>query len=227
LKNLIWLVPLMPFLGAFLNGVALRNRLSKRGVNNVACGSVLLSLLIGMAAIGSYLGSAEYAAGEGFRKVLYGWIPAGLQVLTGGEAVDLVFEMGFLLDPLSSVMVFVVTFVGFWIHVYSVGYMSHESGYQRYFVYLNLFMGAMLLLVLGSNYLVTFVGWEGVGLCSYLLIGFYYDPARRSSSTGSVISPFWSACSRWSRVSARSTTRRSSRRWRTPPRRWASRTCWA
>ncbi|MCP4203817.1 MAG: NADH-quinone oxidoreductase subunit L, partial [bacterium] len=81
----------------------------------------------------------------------------------------------FLLDPLSSVMMFVVTFVGFWIHVYSVGYMGHESGYQRYFVYMNLFMGAMLLLVLGNNYLVTFVGWEGVGLCSYLLIGFYYE----------------------------------------------------
>jgi len=72
-------------------------------------------------------------------------------------------------------MALVVTFVGFWIHVYSVGYMGHERGYQRYFVYLNLFMGSMLLLVLGSNYLVTFVGWEGVGLCSYLLIGFYYD----------------------------------------------------
>jgi NADH-quinone oxidoreductase subunit L len=72
-------------------------------------------------------------------------------------------------------MLFVVTFVGFWIHVYSVGYMSHEKGYQRYFVYLNLFMGMMLLLVLGNNFLVTFVGWEGVGLCSYLLIGYYYD----------------------------------------------------
>ena len=175
MKGLIWLVPLLPFLGAFVNGVLLRNRLSKRGVNNVACGSVLLSLLIGMAAIGSYLGSAEYAAGEGFRKVLYAWIPAGIQGLAGGGSADLVFEMGFLLDPLSAVMLFVVTFVGFWIHVYSVGYMAHEEGYQRYFVYLNLFMGSMLLLVLGSNYLVTFVGWEGVGLCSYLLIGFYFD----------------------------------------------------
>ena len=175
MKELIWLVPLLPFLGALLNGVVLRNRLSKRGVDNVACGSVLLSLLIGMAAIGSYLGSAEYAAGEGFRKLLYTWIPAGMQGLPGGGVADLVFEMGFLLDPLSAVMVFVVTFVGFWIHVYSVGYMAHDSGYQRYFVYLNLFMGAMLLLVLGSNFLVTFVGWEGVGLCSYLLIGYYYD----------------------------------------------------
>ncbi len=82
--------------------------------------------------------------------------------------------MGFLLDPLSAVMLFVVTFVGFWIHVYSVGYMAHEDGFQRYFTYLNLFMGAMLMLVLGNNYVVMFVGWEGVGLCSYLLIGFYY-----------------------------------------------------
>ena len=175
MKSLIWLVPLLPFLGALLNGVVLRGRLSKRGVTNVACGSVLLSLLLGMAAIGSYLGSAEYAAGEAFRKVLYAWIPAGMQGLPGGAVTDLVFEMGFLLDPLSAVMVFVVTFVGFVIHVYSVGYMAHEGGYQRYFVYMNLFMGAMLLLVLGSNYLVTFVGWEGVGLCSYLLIGFYYE----------------------------------------------------
>ena len=72
-------------------------------------------------------------------------------------------------------MLFVVTFVGFWIHVYSVGYMGHEAGFQRFFVYLNLFMGAMLLLILGNNFLLSFVGWEGVGLCSYLLIGFYYD----------------------------------------------------
>jgi NADH-quinone oxidoreductase subunit L len=81
--------------------------------------------------------------------------------------------MGFLLDPLSCVMLFVVTFVGFLIHVYSVGYMAHEEGFQRYFTYLNLFMGAMLLLILANDYAVLFVGWEGVGLCSYLLIGFY------------------------------------------------------
>src|SRR6185369_12565365 len=74
----------------------------------------------------------------------------------------------------SCVMLFVVTFVGFWIHVYSVGYMAHEEGFQRFFTYLNLFMGAMLMLVLGNNYVVMFVGWEGVGLCSYLLIGFYF-----------------------------------------------------
>ncbi len=72
-------------------------------------------------------------------------------------------------------MLLFVTFVGTLIHVYSIGYMAHEHGFQRFFTYLNLFMGAMLVLVLGNNYAVTFVGWEGVGLCSYLLIGFYYD----------------------------------------------------
>jgi NADH-quinone oxidoreductase subunit L len=114
------------------------------------------------------------------EQSLYTWIPAGLHQVVGaagaiGEAAPLVFEMGFRLDALSAVMLFVVLVVGFLIHVYSVGYMAHEGGYQRYFAYMNLFMGAMLLLVLGNNYLVMFVGWEGVGLCSYLLIGFYFD----------------------------------------------------
>ena len=84
-------------------------------------------------------------------------------------------EFGFLADPLAMVMLLVVTGVGFLIHVYSVGYMAHEGGYYRFFAYLNLFMFAMLLLVLADNYLLMFVGWEGVGLCSYLLIGFYFD----------------------------------------------------
>ena len=87
---------------------------------------------------------------------------------------DLQIPFAFVLDPLSAVMLFVVTFVGFLIHVYSVGYMAHDKGYWRYFAYLNLFMAMMLTLVLGGNYLVMFIGWEGVGLCSYLLIGFYY-----------------------------------------------------
>ena len=162
----LWLVPVLPLVGALLNGVVLFGRISKATVTLIACGSVLLSFLVGMSAVLGYLGSAEYAAHAPFVQSLYEWIPAG-----GGFSV----EMGFQLDTLSAVMLFVVTFVGFLIHVYSVGYMSHESGYQRYFCYLNLFMGAMLLLVLGNNFLVMFVGWEGVGLCSYLLIGYYYD----------------------------------------------------
>jgi NADH-quinone oxidoreductase subunit L len=165
MTDLLWLIPVLPLFGALLNGVFLKGRLSKQGVAAVACGSILLALLVGAGAVVGYVGSPAYEAHEPFVQKVYTWIPAG-----GG----LEFDMGFQLDPLSAVMLFVVLFVGFLIHVYSVGYMAHEDGFQRYFTYLNLFMGAMLLLVLGSNFLVLFVGWEGVGLCSYLLIGFYY-----------------------------------------------------
>jgi NADH-quinone oxidoreductase subunit L len=103
--------------------------------------------------------------GRTFVQVLFPWIQAG----------SFLAPVGFQLDPLSSVMALVVTGVGFLIHVYSVGYMSHERAFARYFVYLNLFMFAMLTLVLANNYLLMFVGWEGVGLCSYLLIGFWYE----------------------------------------------------
>jgi NADH-quinone oxidoreductase subunit L len=160
-KDLLWLVPVLPLLGALLNGVLLRNRIGRGAVAAIACGSVALAFLLGMAAV-----LDGQANGGTYSQNVYEWIPAGPL---------LSISMGFLLDPLSSVMLFVVTFVGFWIHLYSVGYMAHDPGFQRYFTYLNLFMGAMLLLVLGNNYLVMFVGWEGVGLCSYLLIGFYYQ----------------------------------------------------
>ena len=173
MKELIWIIPLLPFMGALLNGVFLRGRISKKAVAAIACGAVGLACVLSIAAIGSYMASAEHEAGEGFQKDVYLWIPAG-DLMTDDGPKSFELSMGFLLDPLSCVMLFVVTFVGFLIHWYSVGYMSHEEGYQRYFTYLNLFMGAMLLLILGSNYLVMFVGWEGVGLCSYLLIGFYF-----------------------------------------------------
>src|SRR5881296_3875155 len=94
--------------------------------------------------------------------------------MTGGHAIRFVADWGYLLDPLSCVMVLVVTGVGFLIHVYSIGYMGHEGGYYRFFGYMNLFMFSMLTLVLANNMLLMFVGWEGVGLCSYLLIGFYF-----------------------------------------------------
>ena len=171
----LWLIPILPFLGAFLNGVVLRDRASKSLVTGVAVGSVGLTTALALFyVIPSYLRSAEYAAGQGFEQMLWVWLPAGILKLTSGAFADFTIDFAFLLDPLSAVMLFVVTFVGFWIHVYSIGYMGHEEGYQRYFSYLNLFMGAMLLLVLGNNFLVMFIGWEGVGLCSYLLIGFYY-----------------------------------------------------
>jgi len=171
----LWLIPLLPFLGAFLNGVVLRNRASRSVVTGIAVGSVGLTTALALFyVIPSYLRSAEYTAGHGFEQVVWVWLPAGALKLTSGVFADFTVDFAFLLDPLSAVMIFVVTFVGFWIHVYSVGYMAHEEGYQRYFAYLNLFMGAMLLLVLGNNFLVMFIGWEGVGLCSYLLIGYYY-----------------------------------------------------
>nr|MDA8121718.1 proton-conducting transporter membrane subunit [Deltaproteobacteria bacterium] len=107
-----------------------------------------------------------------FVQVLFPWIQAG--GFSAAAALQL--------DPLSSVMILVVTGVGFLIHVYSVGYMSHEKAVARYFVYLNLFTFAMLVLVLGSNYLLMFVGWEGVGLCSYLLIGYWYEKKSASDA---------------------------------------------
>jgi NADH-quinone oxidoreductase subunit L len=160
--NLLWLIPLLPFAGAAVLGAmgALGRRAPKSLVTLVGLGAPLASLVLALTCLWQYLGMAP----KPFEQVLYAW--------TAGE---LNIDFAFLLDPLSAVMLFVVTFIGFWIHVYSVGYMGHEEGYRRYFAYLNLFMGSMLLLILGNNYLVMFMGWEGVGLCSYLLIGFYYD----------------------------------------------------
>jgi NADH-quinone oxidoreductase subunit L len=174
MRDLLWVIPVLPFLGALLNGFLLRHRIGKRGVAWIACGVVGFAAVLGLLVIFEHLGSPEYADHKPFEQDLYVWVPAGPLATTLDGVKDFTVTLGFLLDPLSAVMLFVVTFVGFWIHVYSVGYMAHEEGFQRYFTYLNLFMGAMLLLVLGNNYLVMFVGWEGVGLCSYLLIGFYY-----------------------------------------------------
>ena len=112
--------------------------------------------------------------------ILFEWIPAGPYHLLDGRMSHFVADWGFQIDPLSAVMILVVTGVGFLIHVYSTGYMAHEGGYYRFFGYLNLFMFSMLMLVLANNLLLLFVGWEGVGPCSYLLIGFYF--LRKSAS---------------------------------------------
>ncbi|MEE2775538.1 MAG: NADH-quinone oxidoreductase subunit L [Acidobacteriota bacterium] len=179
MKDLIWLIPVIPFVGALLNGVVLRHRIPKQTAAWLAVSAVGLSCLLSIGAVASYMGSPEHEHHEGYEQVLYNWIPAGMleRVELESDATTLAdfnVSLGFLLDPLSSVMLLFVTFVGTLIHIYSIGYMAHEDGVQRFFTYLNLFMGAMLMLILGNNYLVTFVGWEGVGLCSYLLIGFYY-----------------------------------------------------
>src|SRR6058998_3172454 len=169
--DLIWLIPLFPAAGFVINGL-LGKRMSKSAVGAIACVAVLLSLVFAAIAVFQLAQLDEH--GRSYSKVLYQWIDAGPAHVRSGEAARFTVDWGFLLDPLSAVMVLVVTGIGFLIHVYSTGYMHEEDGYYRFFAYLNLFMFSMLTLVLGNNYLMMFVGWEGVGLCSYLLIGYYF-----------------------------------------------------
>jgi len=154
----LWLIPILPFAGFLINGIFGR-RLSKPVVNATAIGSVLLSFLWAAYTL-LQLGSLE----QPYVEHYFSWIASG--------TLNIGFD--FAVDRLSAVMLMVVTGIGALIHIYSIGYMSHEGGYYRFFAYMNLFMFFMLTLVLGANYLVLFVGWEGVGLCSYLLIGFYF-----------------------------------------------------
>ncbi|VAX19303.1 NADH-ubiquinone oxidoreductase chain L [hydrothermal vent metagenome] len=158
----IWLVPILPLLGSIINGVFGRY-LSKPVIGAVACGSTGFSFFVAILAFAGLI--SQNPAYRVYENVLFTWIESG----------SFVAEAGIQLDPLSGVWLLIVTGVGFLIHVYSIGYMRHEDGYPRYFSYLNLFMFSMLLLILGNNFLLMFIGWEGVGLCSYLLIGYYYD----------------------------------------------------
>jgi NADH-quinone oxidoreductase subunit L len=174
----IWLVPLLPALGAAVQ-LLLGRRLSHRAVSTVSVGLPGLALFWALGCFLQFL-SLPAEANHTFAKVLYSWLPAGAFHLANGSLGHLNVYVGFQLDPLSAVMMLVVTGVGFLIHVYSIGYMGHEGGYYRFFGYLNLFMFSMLVLVLADNYLMMFVGWEGVGLCSYFLIGFYF--LRKSAS---------------------------------------------
>ena len=167
----LWLVPLFPLATAALM-LFFGRRLPKVGVSILCVGSVGLSFIYAVGAVLQLLATEpEHRVAQ---QILFEWLTPGPMQMTGGQAIPFVADWGFLLDPLSSVMVLVVTGVGFLIHVYSVGYMAHEGGYYRFFGYMNLFMFAMLTLVLANNMLLMFVGWEGVGLCSYLLIGFYF-----------------------------------------------------
>ncbi len=153
----IWLIPLFPLVGAAV--MLLFGRRLANSVIRILCpGTIFVSFIFSVGAVIELAGS-EHKVHE---VIKYLWMP------------PLHADWGFLLDPLSSVMILVVTGIGFLIHVYATGYMAHEGGFYRFFGYLNLFVFFMLTLVLANNYLLLFVGWEGVGLCSYLLIGFYY-----------------------------------------------------
>jgi len=160
------LIPLMPFIGAAL--LMLFGRRWKRDtVVLVAAGAVLASCFVAFDAFFTRLPEVAETGGA-LTDVVWTWFSVG----SGDTAlkVDLAFRM----DALSGLLCLIITFIGFLIHVYSAGYMAHEADYARFFAYLNLFCGAMLVLVLGDSLPVMFVGWEGVGLCSYLLIGFWY-----------------------------------------------------
>ncbi len=154
----LWLIPIFPLAGFLANGLFGR-RFSKALVNTFAIGSVLLSL----AWVIKTLVTVDLATAH--IEHYYTWIQSGAFTVNCDFAVD----------RLTAVMLMVITGVGSLIHIYAIGYMAHEGGYYRFFAYMNLFMFFMLTLVLAANYLVLFVGWEGVGLCSYLLIGFYFD----------------------------------------------------
>ena len=174
----IWLIPLLPALGALIQ-LLVGRRLPNKAVSAVCVGLPGLSFVWAVGCFIQFLDLPE-TYHRVFLKSLYTWLPAGAYRLADGSLGNLNVHVGFQLDPLSTVMMLVVTGVGFLIHVYSIGYMGHEGGYYRFFGYMNLFMFSMLVLVLADNYLMMFVGWEGVGLCSYLLIGFYFH--RKSAS---------------------------------------------
>lgn len=176
--ELLWLVPALPLAGAFLLAI-FGGLLPRKVAGLVGCLSVGLSAVISLWVAWHYLTHSDIdafiymwraeegnlPAPVGFQQVLYQWIGLGSLKLT----------LGLQLDPLSMTMMLIVTCVGFLIHLYSAEYMWRREGYSRFFCYMNLFVAAMLILLLGDNFVVLYLGWEGVGLCSYLLIGFWYQ----------------------------------------------------
>src|SRR4051812_6817985 len=161
---MLLLIPLLPFLGFLLNA-SFGKRVSKAAAGAIACGAMVMSFLISIAAVWRLVGLEPES--RAIANQVFTWIASG----------DFTAPFTLRLDPLSSVMILVITGIGSLIHIYSTAYMHEESDseYARYFSYLNLFAAFMLVLVLGANFLVMFLGWEGVGLCSYLLVGFWYQ----------------------------------------------------
>ena len=159
MTNIIWLIPFLPLAGFLLNGIFGKS-MGKNLAGIVGSGSILGSFLISCMLFFQLAGGAE----KSFEIDYFSWFQAG----------NFSASFSFLIDPLSSVMLLVITGVGFLIHVYSIGYMHDDEAFHRFFSYMNLFVFFMLLLVLGNNYALMFTGWEGVGLCSYLLIGFWF-----------------------------------------------------
>jgi NADH-quinone oxidoreductase subunit L len=192
----IWLVPLLPLIGAAINGIFGRwLRFPEKLIGGIAVGSIALSFLISLAAVYSYGfgGNQLWPNPYVTTQTAFTWINGGAvnktlggqpaEATPGGHAVNqapasgsiLNIEWSYQLDPLSAVFMLIVTGVGLCIFVFATGYMHGETGFYRFFAYMGLFMFSMLVLVMGSNFVMMFVGWEGVGLCSYLLIGYYFN----------------------------------------------------
>lgn len=166
MSNLVFLVPLFPLLGFLINGL-FRKSLSKSAIAVIGCGALLASFVVSAILFGNVSAAARLHPGQPIpATVLFDFI----------NVSSFKIQFAFLADQLSCLFLLIITGIGFLIHLYSTSYMHEEPNehYGRYFAYLNLFVFSMLLLVLGANYLVMFIGWEGVGLCSYLLIGFWF-----------------------------------------------------
>jgi len=167
--DLLWLVPALPLLGFVILFVT-AGTLKRRAIAIVSVGSVGLSMLVFMAVAATFLQTPPL--GHAYTQTLWTWV----------NVMGFDPKIAFYLDPLSLVMTLVVTFVGFLIHLYSTEFMIDDEGYNRFFAYMNLFVAFMLILLLANNLLLLFVGWEGVGLCSYLLIGFWYDKPENGAA---------------------------------------------
>ncbi len=158
----VWLIPLFPLIGFLINGLLGKKIKNETVIGGIASLAVFGSFIVSCK---TFLGLISLPADKRVVDVkIFSWITAG----------NFNADIAFLIDPLSCLMILIVTGIGFLIHIYSIGYMHGEDGFYRFFAYLNLFIFSMLLLVLGNNLLLMFVGWEGVGLCSYLLIGYYF-----------------------------------------------------
>lgn len=171
MSELIWLIPLIPFIGFVVNGL-MGNRVPKAITAIIGCGVVLASFVLSLFVYFEVAAARATGASGEIYVHLFDWFTVGkLQV-----------ALSFLADPLSAIMLLIITGVGFLIHLYSCSYMASDTGFGKFFAYLNLFIFFMTILVLGSNYLVMFIGWEGVGLCSYLLIGFWFKNGSYASA---------------------------------------------
>src|SRR5262245_46287307 len=202
----IWLVPLLPLAGAAINGIFGRCfRFSETLIGGIAVGTVALSLLISVTAVYSYGfgGDAKWPNPYVTTQTAFTWIPAGAVKQSLGQSNEfttisvanrpvtvaqphsslLNVQWSYHLDPLSAVFMLIVTGVGLCIFVFATGYMHGDPGFYRFFAYMGLFMFSMLVLVMGSNFVMMFVGWEGVGLCSYLLIGYYFNRAEAANAS--------------------------------------------